>query len=137
MFLFFSICACKCAILMYSFQSYQFFFSLLFASSLSAFLFIYFLLFVQCRFFFIFFCLLAILCAYICIYKYKYLFVPCLHSRMIFCVPEKIVFLITDFVQCSFHICLCAVSFISFSSFFLPVFIYQSHRQNDDNDEKY
>ncbi len=135
MFLFFSICACKCAILMYSFQSYQFFFSLLFASSLSAFLFIYFLLFVQCRFFFIFFCLLAILCAYI--YKYKYLFVPCLHSRMIFCVPEKLVFLITDFVQCSFHICLCAVSFISFSFFFLPFFIYQSHRQNDDNDENY
>jgi hypothetical protein len=73
------------------------------------------------------------------IYIYKYLFVPCLHSRMIFCVfPGKICFLnnriCTMFIYYLF-VCRVVHQFFLFFSF-VPVFIYQSHRQNDDNDEK-
>ncbi len=67
-----------CAILMYSFQSHLC--SLLFASSLSAF-FIY-IFFVVCTVSNLFLSLSS------CNIMRVYLFVPCLHSRMIFCVPR-------------------------------------------------
>jgi hypothetical protein len=87
-------------------------FSSFFASSLSAFLFIYFLLFVQCRIFVFL----------------QYLFVPCLHSRMIFCVPRFLHNRICTMFIYSMFVCRVVHIFLFlFFFFFASVFVYQSH----------
>ncbi len=110
-----------CAILMYSFQSHLC--SLLFASSLSAFfIYIFFVVCTVSNFFSLSLSLLAILCAYI------YL---CLVSTLEWYFAFR-VFFITEFVQCSFIWCLCAVSFISSSCSTLPLFfVYQPPTQTE------
>ncbi len=117
---FFSTCACTCAILMYSFQSHLFFFSFLPLVSQPSYLYIFCCLYSVEFFSFVFLQYYARIYIYINIYL-------CLVSTLewYFVFLKTIVFLITEFVQCSFIICLCAVSFIF--SFFFPLFSFTNH----------
>lgn len=99
-------------------------------SYLYTYIYIYILLFVQCRiFFFSRLSSFAILCA--SIHRKNYLFVPCLHSRMIFCVPwKKILCFLRHRICTMFHIliCLCYVCrVVPCALFFSLLGLYQSH----------
>jgi hypothetical protein len=88
-----------------------------------------------CLYSVIFFSLFVFLqyCARVYIYIYKYLFVPCLHSRMIFCVfPGKICFLnnriCTMFI---YYLFVCRVVHQFFLFFFLCACFHLSITQTE------